>query len=1211
MRATNTESRPDGLGRAVAFPANPIVQEAGEEEEGEEEAEERLVPRCMRSPSEPSMAEREAHMATHLPFRSWCKFCVQGRAENPPHQKSENEEVNTPEIQMDYCFTRKEHEEENITILVVKDRNSKVIMPSVVQTKGRGADDAVEAVVKCVRRLGHRGQLTLKVDNENSLLDLREAVMAALQQTCTPLRPPAYAHQSNGAVENGVKLVKGLLRVHLAALEEKIGASIPSRHPVVAWLVEHIGDLMTKYTIGKDGKTPYERLLGRKLREEALNFVELVYYRRKQLHLGDLDGRWEEGIWAGRRWGSITNLILTPAGALEARAIRRKPNCEKWSAKAIEQVKATPWRWVPAADSAAVVLPPLPDAQVPLREPHVASSAPPVPRMTYITNDDLRRFGYTSNCRRCMRMRAGNSVKGMAHTPACRVRVEAAMAAEGDSRVFRAQERRKVYEEQCQPEQEEQPEENPPQEMSQQQAPRESQLPQPPDGQGDPQGEAATPGRRDNAGPSAGPPAGAQSLTRGTQAWMRTDYKATRFYTTMSRKGAPAWETVTHRTTIDTVSGMLLEDCVPVKGQPHATVTRLLPHRCATRTIFYYDPPAEAQPAEGVRDERVQLQEGQEEASAQQHTLQMLASLVRSQKHIEVPAKVVREASAVYELLLVRGVDDQDAARTLVELYSPPRITNVLGLPRPGSLAPGATYDLICDKEGRSWDFTKWEHRVRARAEIAVLSPYIVVGSPPCTMFSILQALNTAKTPPEVWRRRMAVAMTHLQFCVQVYRDQLNRGAHFLHEHPASAGSWYTQCMRELVADPRVTTTISDQCQYGLRLHDASGREGPAMKTTMWATSAQEVARVLSARCPNPRTHGHVVIMGGAMSRAAAVYPTALCHAIALGVNRQLERESAGAPKYILQRLNKGTAVIDPDMLQTASAAELLNLEAQRQALQVEVGEARVKDEEEECNKWAGRLREDVSGGGIPRSEACEKEPARRIQPKKQQRFWDDVSGEELPEAEVREARKEELQFMNEWDGGVWEVVPIEDCIRKTGKMPIGGRWVDHNKGDTRNLNVRSRWVAQEMARGHSDDFFAATPPLEALRMLLSDSATRNPGDPEKKLMYIDVRKAARICPTSSPAGSPRILCQTAKMFVRYTGRPETVGVLVHEQAFELRVSQRDCQRLVLLASGEGPKVRRAWRRFHIPGHPGAVVVGTAAHARSIPVQNRRRDGRG
>ena len=33
-------------------------------------------------------------------------------------------------------------------------------------------------------------------------------------------------------------------------------------------------------------------------------------------------------------------------------------------------------------------------------------------------------------------------------------------------------------------------------------------------------------------------------------------------------------------------------------------------------------------------------------------------------------------------------------------------------------------------------------------------------------------------------------------------------------------------------------------------------------------------------------------------------------------------------------------------------------------------------------------------------------------------------------------------------DVGVWEVVPVAECIGKTQRKPIRGRWVDVNNGD-------------------------------------------------------------------------------------------------------------------------------------------------------------------
>ena len=125
---------------------------------------------------------------------------------------------------------------------------------------------------------------------------------------------------------------------------------------------------------------------------------------------------------------------------------------------------------------------------------------------------------------------------------------------------------------------------------------------------------------------------------------------------------------------------------------------------------------------------------------------------------------------------------------------------------------------------------------------------------------------------------------------------------------------------------------------------------------------------------------------------------------------------------------------------------------------------------------------------------------------------YDDASGETLPPSLTREARMEEIRFMQDWK--VWEVRTIKECKEVTGKAPIGGRWVDHNKGDAEAPNVRSRYVAKDIAFYKDDSMFAATPPLEALRLLLLDLATQRRGRAcgrgrgARKALLIDVRKA-------------------------------------------------------------------------------------------------------
>ena len=116
---------------------------------------------------------------------------------------------------------------------------------------------------------------------------------------------------------------------------------------------------------------------------------------------------------------------------------------------------------------------------------------------------------------------------------------------------------------------------------------------------------------------------------------------------------------------------------------------------------------------------------------------------------------------------------------------------------------------------------------------------------------------------------------------------------------------------------------------------------------------------------------------------------------------------------------------------------------------------------------------------------------------------WDGVSGAELHPEKVRKARAEEVEFVRKMR--LYDKVLISQCYQKTGRAPITVRWIDINKGDNQSPNYRSRLAAREINLYKRDDLFAATPPLEALKMIISMTATSNKGE---IIMINDISRA-------------------------------------------------------------------------------------------------------
>ena len=92
-----------------------------------------------------------------------------------------------------------------------------------------------------------------------------------------------------------------------------------------------------------------------------------------------------------------------------------------------------------------------------------------------------------------------------------------------------------------------------------------------------------------------------------------------------------------------------------------------------------------------------------------------------------------------------------------------------------------------------------------------------------------------------------------------------------------------------------------------------------------------------------------------------------------------------------------------------------------------------------------------------------------------------------------------------------------------TGKAVLKARWVDIDKGS----RYRSRWVAKQSKGSDSEELFAATPPIEALRALISHTTS---SQKERKLMVCDVSRAFFYDPEQH--GIYVDLCEEAKKTV-------------------------------------------------------------------------------
>ena len=92
-----------------------------------------------------------------------------------------------------------------------------------------------------------------------------DAVIRARRDTSTiPEYSPVRSSGSNGVTEREIKEVQGQLRAMKSAVDARVGVDIRGTSKKLLWMVEYASVLMNRYLVGKDGKTAYERLRGKK-----------------------------------------------------------------------------------------------------------------------------------------------------------------------------------------------------------------------------------------------------------------------------------------------------------------------------------------------------------------------------------------------------------------------------------------------------------------------------------------------------------------------------------------------------------------------------------------------------------------------------------------------------------------------------------------------------------------------------------------------------------------------------------------------------------------------------------------------------------------------------------------------------------------------------------------------------------------------------------
>ena len=151
----------------------------------DEEVEEGRAPRTRECPEGMSPEALRIHSLTHIPYHPGCACCVAGRKRDHKHPRrasgidkmqADLDTANGASLCADYLVFPRDLKGEKLAVLALCDSTSQFLAGHVVDSKGASAEHIVQQVLKDLRKMGHYGDIKVRMDQEPSLSDLFRVV---------------------------------------------------------------------------------------------------------------------------------------------------------------------------------------------------------------------------------------------------------------------------------------------------------------------------------------------------------------------------------------------------------------------------------------------------------------------------------------------------------------------------------------------------------------------------------------------------------------------------------------------------------------------------------------------------------------------------------------------------------------------------------------------------------------------------------------------------------------------------------------------------------------------------------------------------------------------------------------------------------------------------------------------------------------------------
>ena len=261
--------------------AYPDEKDQREEADGAEDFGVRR-PRICKRPMAPTKIEVEEHNRTHAEYRSWCPDCVAGKSVSMHHRRRDpSEERLGVTISIDYAFrTAEEAEEDLAPVLVVYDNNYESIWAMEVDAKGVEAGVGIEWLVEKLDMSGYHGtKITLKSDNEPSILAFKNAVAVRRSGETAMLESPVRESKANGQVERAIRTWRDQYRTLRHYTERRMRSKISKESALNSWLISWASEVLNRFKVHSNGRTSFEMTSGHRCKHKVVAFGEKVHFQ--------------------------------------------------------------------------------------------------------------------------------------------------------------------------------------------------------------------------------------------------------------------------------------------------------------------------------------------------------------------------------------------------------------------------------------------------------------------------------------------------------------------------------------------------------------------------------------------------------------------------------------------------------------------------------------------------------------------------------------------------------------------------------------------------------------------------------------------------------------------------------------------------------------------------------------------------------------------